>query len=471
MKKKVRWGATALLALLLTAGLALSGCAGEPYVTSVCQTGTDGTDTIYTVYYSDGSTTTFTATNGADGSALTIADVYEKYCREYGEISYEEFLDKYLTVNTDSSALIVQGILRSSVTVYSEFAVTQIGMFGFSTGISLGIGSGVVYRIEDEYTYLVTNYHVVYNENANKDNGSNIGRKIYCYLYGSESTPVSTGSRDEQGYLVYDYGVYAIECEYVGGTINNDLAVLRAKTEDVRAINPDVQAVRTAEDYSVGETAIAIGNTEGQGISVTQGIVSVDSETIDLELGGITRSYRLLRIDTAIYGGNSGGGLFNMNGELIGITNAGNTQEQNINYAIPVQTVRGTVENILYFFNDGISTTTGLNKPALGVTVTEENARYVYDATRGSGSICADIVVDSIEGGSLAEQWALQEGDRLVALIIRGTEYPLDRAYEISDLLLLARPGDALQMQIERAGETLLTDEYRLTSGDFRSVS
>ena len=105
----------------------------------------------------------------------------------------------------------------------------------------------------------------------------------------------------------------------MGGTITYDIAVLRAKTSDVLARNEDAQPVKLADEYHVGETAIAIGNPEGDGLSVTQGVISTESEYITLSIDDTPRSYRSIRIDTALYSGNSGGGLFNKSGELIRI--------------------------------------------------------------------------------------------------------------------------------------------------------
>ena len=109
-------------------------------------------------------------------------------------------------------------------------------------------------------------------------------------------------------YMNYKYDEYAIPASYVGGSVTYDLAVVKASKEDVFNVNPYVLPVEFASSYSVGETAIAIGNSEGEGISVTQGVVSVDSEYINLEIDK-KRSYRSIRIDTAIYSGNSGGGI------------------------------------------------------------------------------------------------------------------------------------------------------------------
>ena len=203
--------------------------------------GGDGSQSVYTVHYSDGSTTTFTVENGKDGADLNIEDVYQSYCERYGEIEFSDFLEKYLDVNAGDNTGVIQKSLQSAVTVYAEFCVTQSSGWPFGSmlkGLSQSIGSGVIYEIDDSSVYFVTNYHVVYNSSANADNGSNIGRRLVVYLYGSEDKDKPAqinGETDELGYPVLDYGAQAITCEFVGGTSSNDLAVLRADKDEVFA--------------------------------------------------------------------------------------------------------------------------------------------------------------------------------------------------------------------------------------------
>ena len=459
----------AAAAAVLCAALLFAGCSSA-YVTGIENTG----DGLYTVHYSDGSTTTFTVENGKDGADLNIEDVYQSYCERYGEIEFSEFLEKYLDVNAGDNTGVIQKSLQSAVTVYAEFCVTQSSGWPFGStlkGLSQSIGSGVIYEIDDSSVYFVTNYHVVYNSNANADNGSDIGRRLVVYLYGSEDKDKPAqinGETDELGYPVLDYGDYAIECEFVGGSYSNDLAVLRADKADVFAVNDSVAAASVADGYAVGQTAIAIGNTEAEGISVTEGIVSVEREEV-LFTGG--RTQEVLRIDTAIYSGNSGGGLFDLKGRLIGITNGGNEEDQNINYAIPVQVVRGSVENILFHANDGDDKTNGLLTPTLGITVTSQNSRYIYDAAAGSGKLYEDIVVSEVASGSIASDVGIRTGDLVRALFINGQEYDVARSYDIGDLRLILRPGDTISFTVEREGEQLSTGSYTINSDDFSVIS
>lgn len=459
----------AAAAAVLCAALLFAGCSSA-YVTGIENTG----DGLYTVHYSDGSTTTFTVENGKDGADLNIEDVYQSYCERYGEIEFSDFLEKYLDVNAGDNTGVIQKSLQSAVTVYAEFCVTQSSGWPFGSmlkGLSQSIGSGVIYKIDDSSVYFVTNYHVVYNSSANADNGSDIGRRLVVYLYGSEDKDKPAqinGETDELGYPVLDYGDYAIECEFVGGSYSNDLAVLRADKADVFAVNDSVAAASVADGYAVGQTAIAIGNTEAEGISVTEGIVSVEREEV-LFTGG--RTQEVLRIDTAIYSGNSGGGLFDLKGRLIGITNGGNEEDQNINYAIPLQVVRGTVENILFHATDGDDNTNGLLTPTLGIGLESQNARYVYDAAEGYGKIYEDVAVATVSSRSIAAGIGVEEGDLVCAFLINGKAYEIARSYDIADLRLTLRPGDTLSFTVERDGAQVSTASYTLDSDDFSVIS
>ena len=459
----------AAAAAVLCAALLFAGCSSA-YVTGIENTG----DGLYTVHYSDGSTTTFTVENGKDGADLNIEDVYQSYCERYGEIEFSEFLEKYLDVNAGDNTGVIQKSLQSAVTVYAEFCVTQSSGWPFGSmlkGLSQSIGSGVIYEIDDSSVYFVTNYHVVYNSSANADNGSDIGRRLVVYLYGSEDKDKPAqinGETDELGYPVLDYGDYAIECEFVGGSYSNDLAVLRADKADVFAVNDSVAAASVADGYAVGQTAIAIGNTEAEGISVTEGIVSVEREEV-LFTGG--RTQEVLRIDTAIYSGNSGGGLFDLKGRLIGITNGGNEEDQNINYAIPLRVVRGTVENILFHATDGDDNTNGLLTPTLGIGLESQNARYVYDAAEGYGKIYEDVAVATVSSRSIAAGIGIEEGDLVCAFLINGKAYEIARSYDIGDLCLTLRPGDTLSFTVERDGAQVSTASYTLDSDDFSVIS
>ena len=106
--------AAALCAALVAAVPAFAGCNSAPYVTSISKTGRDGQNEVYTITYSDGSTSTINVP-AADGTAYADG-LYEKYIEETGEdISYSEFLEKFLTLNTDHTSKVTNVSLLSSM--------------------------------------------------------------------------------------------------------------------------------------------------------------------------------------------------------------------------------------------------------------------------------------------------------------------------------------------------------------------
>lgn len=478
-----------IIVVVLTAVLCFSllffavGCSGgtqteQPYIVSFEKTGFDETKDIYTITYSDGTTTQFTVTNGADGDDLSIAEIWKAYTAQTDEsLSLAEFIEQYLNLTTDYSAIVSESLF-SCVSVYAEFVETQTISGGFFPGGMGGItssqvvqsgGSGVIYKIDQNSVYILTNYHVVYDSAADEDKngGSKIGRNIFCYLYGSESTPVLAGY-GEDGYYQYEYGDYAINCEYIGGSRESDIAVLRAEKDAIYKINENVRAVTLAKEYHVGESVYAIGNAEGKGISATEGIVSVDNEYISLDIDedGSDESYRSIRFDASIYHGNSGGGLFNTKGELIGVTNAGMEDNESICYAIPVSIVKGVADNILYYYHDDDADTNGVYKITLGITVSSKNSKYMLDGS-GYGKITEEIYVDVVESGSVAEQAGVAVGDRFIAVIIGGERHELERIFNISDLILGLRPSDILQFVYERDGAEATTEKFVLSEEMF----
>lgn len=438
-------------------------------IVSITKTNSSGLVDTYTILFTNGETSTFTITNGkngTDGNDFDIYKIYENYVKEYGEITYKEFLAEYLTVNQSADNVkIINECLQSCMKVYTEFLEKSDNFYGSTTDTSIYTGSAVIYKMYSDYTYIITNYHVTYNVNSVEE--SKISKKIHGYLYGSESHPTEKEEK-ENGYTAYEYGDYAIPLTYIGGSITNDIVILQANTNDILKINSNAKPIKLAQDYYVGQTAIAIGNPEDEGLSVTQGIVSVDNENISLAIDNTTRYYRSIRIDTAIYTGSSGGGLFNQNGELIGITNAGDTEDQNVNYAIPLNTVIGVADNILYYCINNNETQP--QKITLGITVSGKNTKYVYNQELGYGKILEDIQITEITNLSTASLIQLQKDDLLKSFYINDVEYTLDRYFRLSDYLLKVRPNDVIKFKVIRNGLETMSEAYTIQISDLVDI-
>lgn len=434
-------------------------------IKSFTKTGSSGLTDYYTVTFTDGRTEVIPVTNGKDAEDITVNDVYEEYKSRYGEtLTFAEFCEKYLSLEDNSSEAAVNSCLLSSMKIFSAFTITtnyiEWGIPRTSKTCEGSVGSGVIYKMEEDYTYILTNYHVVFNSKAD----SKISNEIHAYMYGSVSNPVGDKINNR-----YTYDEYAIECEYVGGAIDYDVALIKAKTEYITAINPQAKAVKVAENYSVGETVYAIGNTSDEGISVTNGIVSVDREALQLKIDDTARVYRSLRTDAMIYEGNSGGGLFNGKGELIGINHAGDSSLSFINYAIPKNVFVPVAEGIMHYA-DAQSSLKGTKKLYLGITSVSENSRFVCDETTGKGGIVEDVTVYSVETSSHAQAMGLKVGDVIKSVEINGVPYEIGRYFDISDLLLNVRAGDSLKINYER-GNVAGTAKMQVTASDLTTCT
>ncbi len=478
MKKTKKIIFITLLLSLLMVVFGLVGCSNnstnnQVYVLSIIKTDTVGLVDTYTITYSDGTTSTFEITNGengidgVDGENLDIDEIYAKYLELNPNTTYEDFLKEVLSVNTDGNATTINKALKSSAKIYTEFTQNyRINPVQTTKETAIYLGSAVVYKTDSNYTYFITNYHVVYNVSATEQD--KIAKKIVVYLYGSESEPVLTNTKDSDGCTVYNYGNYGIECEYVGGSVTCDIAIVKAKNTDINKVNDNIDTITFAKDYHVGETAIAIGNPEGEGLSVTEGIVSVDNENISLAIDGTTRNYRSIRIDTSIYNGSSGGGLFNSNGELIGITNAGDGEDQNVNYAIPVEIVKSAVENIMFFAENGEK---NAKKITLGITVTSSNSKYVYNETFGYGEIIENVYISTVNDNSISQSMGLVAGDRIISVTINDKTQTINRYFEIGDILMQIRSGDVISINYERAGAEAVSSSYTVENQDLSVIA
>ena len=274
--------------------------------------------------------------------------------------------------------------------------------------------------------------------------------------------------KDENEKFVYDDS--AIECEYVGGSDRYDIAVVRASTSKILENNPNAKPIEIADNYDLAETVIAIGNPSGDGLSVTEGIISVVSEKIQMYYDNSSdyKSIRVMRIDAAVNGGNSGGGLYNINGELVGIINAKiiSSNIENIAYAIPIGNAINVAESIIYnfkTFNSHFPT-----QAKFKITYTETNFRSIYNEQTDTITLYNDIVIyeDATENG-LGDRIGFKKDDIIKsATVKRGsnqTTYTFNRSHELTDLCLLLRENDTICFSIVRNGQNITIGNLETT--------
>lgn len=387
--------------------------------------------------------------NGKDGENFNVDyTAYELYSEmvEKGSYtgSFADFVKEYF--GSTGSGVVANNTLFSVVDVVATSTVKTSTGGGFwgggtTTGKSTSSGTGVFYSVDKETgnALIMTNFHVVYNSSAVKSD--KIAESIKVYIYGKQS--------DE----------YAIDCEYVGGTSTYDIALLKVSGSEIIK-NSAVKAVSFADsdEASVGETVYAVGNSRAKGISLTSGVLSVDSEYITMnDPRGNSTTYRVMRFDAAINSGNSGGGLFDSQGKLLGIVNAKNIEEntEGMYYALPSAQVEPVVKNIVEYCL-GTSDTT-FKKPLIGVQVKSNSSSAVLDSATGLLKIVEEVEIAAITSGSKADG-KLKVGDKIISVAVNGVEKKVTRSFVLIDTVMGAKAGDTVTTKVLRGGETLSVD-------------
>ncbi|MBR7117404.1 MAG: trypsin-like peptidase domain-containing protein [Clostridia bacterium] len=371
---------------------------------------------------------------------MTEEEVRDMISGSLGTTTTVENVNEYdITIENNGSAnlLAASKAVLSAVSVSCNFNVSYQNIFGQNVlGEESSAGAGVIYKLDKTKgdAYIITNYHVVYNASATENNG--ISKSIKVYLYGLESAK------------------YAISAEYIGGSLTQDLAVLKVTGSQTLLKSNAVAATFTnSDDVSILDTAIAIGNPAAGGISATVGCVNVDSEEVVI-LGSDGRTeiaFRLMRIDTAVNSGNSGGGLFNDKGELIGIVNAKITSSSidNIAYAIPSNIVKGVADNIIHYC-DGTDKVNPY-RYVIGITMDNSELYTVYDEETGKIHKREVVKIATINAGSIAEG-NFKVGDILKSVSIDGAVYEINRMFQIKDSMFLIYSESEVVFTVERDG-------------------
>lgn len=396
--------------------------------------------------------------DGKDAEDLNASDFY-LLAKENGyEGSWQDFIRDYIDadVQENNDTRTIAENMSSVVSIYSAFSKTKRNWAGEETTEYYGsAGSGVIMDISKDNgsALILTNYHVVYDSESD----SGISECIYLYGYGGLCQFKTNG-------LKGDVGGDGMKASYVGGAMDYDIAILKIEGNEVLK-NSMLTAAKMgdSEEVVVGEKVFAIGNPDADGISVTGGLVSVCSEYITLAAtDGTNRSvsYRVMRTDAAINGGNSGGGLFNAQGELIGIVNAKTVDEDidNMGYALPITQVLALCDNITD--NGGV-----LKRAILGTLVVKNKSYAVFNENGTLDRKEEFFVSKKAEEGSAA-YGKLEYGDifKSIKVVPNGEdaencqEILLDKQYLLHDVLMRVRFGDKVILKIKRGAEELTVE-------------
>ena len=227
------------------------------------------------------------------------------------------------------------------------------------------------------------------------------------------------------------------DASVVGADKKNDIAIIKIEAE---GLTPAV--IGDSTTLTVGSEVIAIGNPLGElRGTATAGIISATNRTIEVEGQTMT----LVQTDAAISPGNSGGGLFDATGKLIGIVNAkvSDSKAEGLGFAIPVNSVLDEINDLLHY---GYVT----GRAYLGVSTQDVTLRsrdrmwYYSDGTR-----C--VMVERVTSGSAAEQAGIQAGD----LILKLEEKQITSGDDLSAAIGEYKPGDRATLTLQRDGKEL----------------
>ncbi|MBR2287236.1 MAG: trypsin-like peptidase domain-containing protein [Clostridia bacterium] len=296
-----------------------------------------------------------------------------------------------------------------------------------------GTGSGVVIAEH----YVLTNYHVV-------EDASSL--KVTVAVDGQEEPDT-------------------FNAEVVATDENLDVAVIYAPKLNLKPVT-----LGDSDTLQVGDWAICIGNPLGEQFSgtVTTGIISalnrsISSSGYDKYGRKETTTNTMIQTDAAINNGNSGGGMFSVTGELMGIptikysgTAYSGATIDGIGMCIPINAAKPLINDVLSgviatpaFTGDEDTTAAASSnrdmtgRPRLGVTITNLNA---FSAAVLNGSIPNGVYVDSVEAHSPAEAGGMQAGD----IIVDVDDTIVSSVSQLQSIIAEHGEGDTLKIKVYR---------------------
>ena len=285
-------------------------------------------------------------------------------------------------------------VITTEQVVYSQWS-----WYG-QNQVESGAGSGVIISSDG---YILTCAHVV---------------------DGASTITVTIGDKDYTATLV-------------GEDTTSDIAVIKI---DADGLTP--ATVGNSDSLKVGESVMAVGNPLGElGGTVTSGIVSALNRSVSIQGSSSVNTMSLIQMDASVSPGNSGGGLFNMNGELVGIVNAksSDSDAEGLGFAIPVNDAVKVAQELL---ENGYVT----GRPYLGISY------YAVTDAQTAAQLGVNAygvyIVEVVKGGP-ADKAGLQAGDRIVS--VDGSEVATQS--DLGTLMQNHKAGDAIEITVARGGQ------------------
>ena len=310
---------------------------------------------------------------------------------------------------TDITTNSISGIVKTCADSVVEITIETKNSFYTYEYTSEGNGSGVIIS---EDGYILTNNHVI--------DGAN---KIIVTLRNGEEH----------------------EATLIGKDSKTDTAVIKIEANDLTyAILGDTSALE------VGDLAVVIGNPLGRlGGSVTSGIISALEREIEID----GKKMNLIQTDAAVNPGNSGGGLFNANGELVGIVTAKSSgvNIENLGFAIPINDIQTVIDDLV---EHGYAS----NRAFLGVSLKDTSYstnNYPYGGFGGLfdmfySQMQYGACVDSVLENSPAEKAGIKKGD----IIVSVNENVVSTAAEVTAEVTNCEVGDEIEIGLIRENKT-----------------
>ncbi|AVK94879.1 PDZ domain-containing protein [Lysinibacillus sphaericus] len=290
-----------------------------------------------------------------------------------------------------------------------------------------GSGSGVIYKVEGDTAFIVTNNHVI--EGAKQ-----------------LEVTMQDGSKEE--------------AQLVGSDVWTDLAVISISAKDVKT----VATFGNSDVLKQGETVIAIGNPLGLEFygSVTTGVVSGKDRSVPVDLNGdkvADWQQEVLQTDAAINPGNSGGALVNLAGELIGINSMkiSESSVEGLGFSIPINSAIPIIQEL--------EKNGEMKRPTMGISLvdlTDVPAYYQQQTLKLPKEITTGVVITDVIANSPASKAGVKQYDVIVEMDGKKIETSIDlRKHLYNDKKI----GDTLTMKVYREGK-LVELTLTLTNSD-----
>ena len=330
-------------------------------------------------------------------------------------------------VGNAGNKVVIQQVERTDSSAASGTAVSSSGMT--TSQVSEMVSPSVVVITTEQVVYSQWSW---YGQNQ-VESGAGSGVIISSDGYILTCAHVVSGASQ----ITVTIGDTDYTATVVGEDDTSDVAVLKI---DATGLTP--ATVGDSDSLSVGDSVLAVGNPLGElGGTVTSGIVSALNRSVTIQGTSSTNTMSLIQMDASVSPGNSGGGLFNMNGELIGLVNAksSSSDAEGLGFAIPINDAIQVAQDLLE--NGYVSGRPYMSITYIAVTDAQTAAQLNVNAY-------GVYVVDVVQGGP-ADKAGLKAGDRIVS--IDGTE--IAQKDDLGTLMQQHTAGDTLSITVARDGQ------------------